>query len=221
MGTVMPSRMHDISMTEYLFVQWYDEDQIDLFQYEAKYIYDFEAAMDFIRQFRWEDNCVYYWRDLLQEMDDQSFAIYRMSDSEIEERLAELLSQGQLKAFSLIPQENDGDDFEYAEEASATEESNVAANDNRAIRKPEAKKPPPKELTWFDIELVDKNEKPRAGEKYIVKRGEEIIKQGNLNSYGKAKVSQVEKGSYKVCFPNIDKDKWLTTKPKSKTGGGK
>lgn len=131
--------MHDISMTEYLFVQWYDEDQIDLFKYEYKYIYDFEDAMEFVRQFRWDDNCNFYWRDLLQEMDDQSYSIHRMTDKEVEERLAELLSEGQIKAFNLAKEENDGDDFEYAEESTANEESNVPGNDRRAIRKPSAK----------------------------------------------------------------------------------
>ena len=221
MGTSMPSHMHDINMTEYLFVQWYNEDQIDTFQYEAQFVFDHEQALEFVRQFRWEDNSVYYLRDLLQDMDDQALHIFRMTDKEVETRIAEMLSLGQIKAYSQIPVENDGDDFEYAEEALTAEASKVAANDKRAIRKPEAHKAAPPQLTWFDIELVDKNEKPRAGEKYIVKRGDEIIKQGNLNSYGKANVSQIEKGEYKVCFPNIDKDKWLTTKPKSKSGGGK
>lgn len=153
MGIIMPKRMYDISMTEYQFVQWHDEDQIDLFTYELKYIYDFEAAIDFIRQFSWEDNCVYYWRDLLQDMDDQAFSIYRMTDSEVEQRLAELLSHGMIKAFSIIPEENDGDDFEYAEELTVSEVSKVAAADKRAIRKPVVPKklvaPPPKKEKTF------------------------------------------------------------------------
>lgn len=220
MGTLMPARMHDTSMTEYLFVQWFDDNQIDTFKYQPQFIYDQEDALEFIKQFHWEDNCVYYWRELLQEMDDEAQAIHRMTDEQVEARLAELLSDGQLKSYHLTKEKNDGDDSEYAEEVSGSEASKVASTDKRAIRKPEAAKAVPKQMTWFDIELVDKNEKPRAGEKYIVKRGDEIIKQGNLNSYGKAKVSQIEKGSYKVCFPNIDKDKWMTTKPQSKSGGG-
>ena len=168
MGTIMPSRMHDISMTEYLFVQWYDEDQIDLFKYEFKYICDYEDAVDFIRQFRWDDNCNFYWRDLLQQMDDQSFAIHRMTDSQVQERLAELLSQGQLKAYFLAKEEEDGDDFEYAEEAAATEKSKVAEGDKSPIRKPQAK---PKEKP-ADAAPAPVKQEPKATTAETTKPGE-------------------------------------------------
>lgn len=140
MGTLMPARMHDTSMTEYLFVQWFDDNQIDTFKYEQQFIYDQEDALEFIKQFHWEDNCVYYWRELLQEMDDEAQAIHRMTDEQVEARLAELLSDGQLKAYHLTKEKNDGDDAEYAEEVSGSEASKVSSTDKRAIRKPEAKK---------------------------------------------------------------------------------
>ncbi len=139
MGTLMPARMHDTSMTEYLFVQWFDDNQIDTFKYEQQFIYDHEDALEFIKQFHWEDNCVYYWRELLQEMDDEAQSIHRMTDEQVEGRLAEMLADGQLKAYHLTQEKNDGDDSEYAEEVSGSEASKVAETDKRAIRKPEKK----------------------------------------------------------------------------------
>ncbi len=139
MGTLMPARMHDTSMTEYLFVQWFDDNQIDTFKYEQQFIYDHEDALEFIKQFHWEDNCVYYWRELLQEMDDEAQSIHRMTDEQVEARLAEMLADGQLKAYHLTQEKNDGDDSEYAEEVAVAETRVVSVNDSRAIRKPEKK----------------------------------------------------------------------------------
>jgi len=61
---------------------------------------------------------------------------------------------------------------------------------------------------WIEIELVDEDDKPVAGEKYKVTLPDGSVSTGTLDGKGYAKVSGFEPGSCKVAFPNLDKDAW-------------
>jgi len=68
-----------------------------------------------------------------------------------------------------------------------------------------------RETTWVDLELVDEEEEPVAGEKYIVtdSAGKEF--KGTLDSNGKAHVTGIAIGEVSVSYPELDSGSWERT----------
>ena len=65
---------------------------------------------------------------------------------------------------------------------------------------------------WIEINLVDEQGKPVAGEAYVVTLPDgSTVADGTLDDKGHARVDHIDPGSCKVTFPNLDKDAW---KPK-------
>ena len=90
-------------------------------------------------------------------------------------------------------------------------------------QKVKAHKPPPEEQTeeeekqekeqekknsWIEIELVGEDDKPIPGEKYRITLPDDSVADGTLDENGLARVEGFEKGTCKVCFPNLDKEAW-------------
>jgi len=70
---------------------------------------------------------------------------------------------------------------------------------------PEAKKKP----HWIEIQLVDEEGQPVAGEPYIVTLPDgSTVADGTLDEKGFARVEGIDPGTCKVTFPNLDKDAW-------------
>jgi hypothetical protein len=67
---------------------------------------------------------------------------------------------------------------------------------------------PPAIKTWIEIQLVDKNGKPVAGEKYSIKTPDGTIVQGMLDGDGVARIPNIDPGSCVVSFPDIDGREW-------------
>jgi hypothetical protein len=65
-----------------------------------------------------------------------------------------------------------------------------------------------KGLVWIEIELVGEDDKPIAGERYLIKDPEGIEHEGTLDDKGFARVDGLEKGTCKVSFPNLDGEAW-------------
>lgn len=61
---------------------------------------------------------------------------------------------------------------------------------------------------WLSIELVDEEGQPVAGARYIVSRGEAIIREGTLDSQGQARIEELEAGMYSLTFPDFDTGDW-------------
>ena len=60
-----------------------------------------------------------------------------------------------------------------------------------------------------DIEMVDEEGKPVAGEPYkVILPDGQTAAEGTLDNKGRAKVEGFDPGSCKVSFPNLDKDAW-------------
>ena len=73
---------------------------------------------------------------------------------------------------------------------------------------PEKKDEKQKEKTWVEIVLVDMEGKPVPGVRYRVKLPGGEVKEGNLNSYGQAGFYELDPGSCKVTFPELDEEAW-------------
>jgi type VI secretion system secreted protein VgrG len=69
--------------------------------------------------------------------------------------------------------------------------------------------PPPETLTSFiDIELVDEEDKPVAGERWEIKTPDGKIKRGVTDSNGRAHVGGIPPGMCEIRFPRLDAEAW-------------
>jgi hypothetical protein len=68
--------------------------------------------------------------------------------------------------------------------------------------------PPEPKKTWVEVQLLDMEDKPVKGAKYILKDGDVIIAEGSLDANGCARVDNLDPGSYNVNFPEYDRDVW-------------
>lgn len=64
------------------------------------------------------------------------------------------------------------------------------------------------EKTWIEIELVDENDEPVAGEKYRITLPDERVASGTLDQNGFARVSGIDPGTCQITFPDLDKNAW-------------
>ncbi|HBI23675.1 MAG: hypothetical protein A2Y48_01665 [Nitrospirae bacterium RIFCSPLOW2_12_42_9] len=77
--------------------------------------------------------------------------------------------------------------------------------------KPEKSKPSPAtepKTTWIEIKLIDPEGNPINGVKYRIELPNGSVKEGTLNSSGKAYIDGIDPGTCKVSFPNIDTAEW-------------
>gem|GEM_PF-3252380 len=63
-------------------------------------------------------------------------------------------------------------------------------------------------VTWVEIVLVGEDDKPIPGERYRIVPPDGIVRTGNLNSEGRARILGLEPGSCSVSFPALDPDAW-------------
>ena len=61
---------------------------------------------------------------------------------------------------------------------------------------------------WIELELVDEQDKPVAGEKYEVTLPDGRVAKGTLDQNGFARIDGIDPGDCKVVFPNLDKETW-------------
>lgn len=65
------------------------------------------------------------------------------------------------------------------------------------------------EKTWIEIELVDENDQPIAGERYEMTLPDgTTVATGTTGPDGVAKVRWIDPGNCQITFPNLDKDAW-------------
>ena len=65
------------------------------------------------------------------------------------------------------------------------------------------------ELHWIEIEMVDEDNKPVAGEKYQIELPDGKITAGTTYEKGVARINGIKNpGMCKITFPNLDKDAW-------------
>ena len=62
--------------------------------------------------------------------------------------------------------------------------------------------------TWIEIELIGEDDEPVPKEKYAIELPDGTKKTGALDDKGKARVEQLDQGSCRISFPDIDQDAW-------------
>jgi len=72
----------------------------------------------------------------------------------------------------------------------------------------EEKEEKKEELSWIEIELVGEDDEGIPGEKYKITLPDDSVAEGTLDEKGFARVEGFEKGTCKVCFPDLDKEAW-------------
>lgn len=68
--------------------------------------------------------------------------------------------------------------------------------------------PPDPASVWTEIELVDEDGLPVAGESYVVTTGDGRRIEGSLDANGHARIDGLKPGSYRVDFPCMDGRSW-------------
>jgi hypothetical protein len=61
---------------------------------------------------------------------------------------------------------------------------------------------------WIEIELLDEDDEPVAGEKYRVEQSNGQILEGKLDHKGFVRLASVACGICNITFPELDKTSW-------------
>jgi hypothetical protein len=81
---------------------------------------------------------------------------------------------------------------------------NTPLQDEEAAK--QGKPPPqPEQKHWLEIELLDDENKPIAGERYFVELPDGSKLSGRTDSQGRARAEDVDPGTAKVSFPDLDR----------------
>jgi hypothetical protein len=88
------------------------------------------------------------------------------------------------------------------------EEEQAKAVENADEQTKDEKEEEKKKTSWIEIELVGEDNEGIAGEKYKITLPDNSVAEGTLDEKGYARVEGFEKGTCKVCFPDIDKEAW-------------
>jgi hypothetical protein len=73
----------------------------------------------------------------------------------------------------------------------------------------EATPPAPSVVTeWVELELLDDDGAPLAGERWVAKLADGTTREGRLGEHGRARL-EVPAGPCVVTFPDRDQDDWI------------
>ncbi|HAV64562.1 MAG TPA: hypothetical protein DCY13_19615 [Verrucomicrobiales bacterium] len=79
----------------------------------------------------------------------------------------------------------------------------------KPLKPPQTEDEKKEKSSWIEIELLDEDNEPVAGEAYRVKLPDgETVAEGTLDEKGRARVEGFEPGQCEVTFPNLDKSVW-------------
>lgn len=63
-------------------------------------------------------------------------------------------------------------------------------------------------LDWIEIQLLDSDAKPLAGQRYRIKLPDGSVRRGSLDRDGSARIDDIPGGQCEVCFTEIDGREW-------------
>jgi uncharacterized protein involved in type VI secretion and phage assembly len=69
-------------------------------------------------------------------------------------------------------------------------------------------KPPDTKTSWIEIELVDDEDQPVAGERYEITTPDGKIKRGTTDTKGRAREEGIQPGQCQIRFPRLDAEAW-------------
>lgn len=67
---------------------------------------------------------------------------------------------------------------------------------------------PTSEKSWVDVQLLDEDGEPIAGERYILKLTDGSIREGSLGADGRVRVNGIDPGNCVVSFPDLHTKEW-------------
>ena len=149
---------------------------------------DEAAARDFLQPLMDDDRN----REALQELATSGDIGLPIEDTD---ELARRLVRGGLVVVDFADERVE----EVRLEAAAT---TTPLEDEEAAAEPEE----PEEEHWIELELVDDEGNPRAGERYFIELPDGSTKSGRLNSEGRARVEGVDPGTARISFPDLDRE---------------
>ncbi len=82
-----------------------------------------------------------------------------------------------------------------------------------AVKEPPPKEKPPvatSDKTWVEIELVDQDGEPVPSVRFELELADGTKRTGSLDSDGRARLKDLDPGSFKVSFPDFDASEWDT-----------
>ncbi len=65
-----------------------------------------------------------------------------------------------------------------------------------------------KKKSWIEIEMVDEDQQPVPGVVYRITLPDQTVAEGSLDENGFARVGDIDPGSCKITFPDLDKEAW-------------
>ncbi len=99
-----------------------------------------------------------------------------------------------------------GQDTAYSPVAPIQAEDVVPPDLETAAQEPE-EQTVETEQDWIEVVLVDEDGEPFSGERFkVVHADGTVVAEGNLDAHGKAKVTGIDPGKYKVIFPDFEKE---------------
>jgi hypothetical protein len=90
-------------------------------------------------------------------------------------------------------------------EGSSQSAKTTPLEDEQAAKEEKQAAMQPKETHWIEIELVDDSGTPVADEMYLVELPDGSKLTGRTDANGRARVDDVDPGTAKVSFPDLDK----------------
>jgi hypothetical protein len=65
------------------------------------------------------------------------------------------------------------------------------------------------QANWIEIEMVGEDDEPIPGQAYRITLPDgETVAEGTLDENGFDRLNDIDEGTCKVCFPELDKDAW-------------
>jgi hypothetical protein len=89
--------------------------------------------------------------------------------------------------------------------SSSTQDQTTPLQDEQAAQAAQETAPAAEEQHWIEIELLDNEGNPVAGEMYFVELPDGSKLSGRTDGQGRARVDGVDPGTAKVSFPDLDK----------------
>ncbi len=85
------------------------------------------------------------------------------------------------------------------------QEGSPAASQSSGTQAPSR---PQIQKTWIEIELLDPKGKPVPSERYRIQAPDGTFHNGTLDSNGRARLTDIDRGECVVSFPDIDGNEW-------------
>ncbi len=150
---------------------------------------DFETAVR-LRSLKGDPHAIARLRARLW---DEGEPVHRLSEDQVLERIYHMFRKGRLHVCGQRPIWSVVDSDRRQETGEPP---------------PEQKVPEKTEKTWIEIELVDDNGEPVAGEKYRIVLPGGTVREGRLDARGRARLDELDPGNCEVSFPDRDGREW-------------